>query len=102
MYKQLILLGFVFTVVLADIELHDLQEKPSKYEGVDCCYIKALKDCIPQNILVPSKKECMAYRCYKNHYSIETCGEIEMGLKTSAGDLSKPYPHCCPVVHAEL
>nr|WJJ70407.1 venom protein U-MPTX.1-Mc1 [Megalopyge crispata] len=98
MYRETLVFCVLLAVVSATVEMRELEKKPDKYKGVNCCYVSALQDCIPVGQTRPFKNECKGWTCNKDNLLEVSCGEVL--VEHYVKDKTAPFPHCCPIAQA--
>ncbi|XP_050550325.1 uncharacterized protein LOC126910766 isoform X3 [Spodoptera frugiperda] len=98
MISKIFIITLVVGIASAKTIIGQLPPKPAALADKEGCYIKEINDVIPFGDSVVPLDSCHRIYCGRVLF-YASCRTIETDDPTchiADGDLSRPYPHCCP------
>ncbi|XP_061717772.1 uncharacterized protein LOC133525522 [Cydia pomonella] len=79
-------------------------KKPAHLAHKEGCYVNEIKDVIPYGSVVTPILQCIRIECGGDMLYYATCGVVgtdDPKCHKTDGDLTEPYPDCCPTIKCE-
>ncbi|XP_061718033.1 uncharacterized protein LOC133525694 isoform X1 [Cydia pomonella] len=79
-------------------------KKPAHLAHKQGCYVDEVKDVIPYGSMATPIGQCIRIECGGDMLYYATCGVVSTSdpkCHKTKGDLTKPYPHCCPTIKCD-
>ncbi|KAF9801757.1 hypothetical protein SFRURICE_014911 [Spodoptera frugiperda] len=99
MFSKIFIITLIVGIASAGIISGRHAPKPAALAHKEGCYIEDINDVIPYGGNV-TRGDCTQVVCGKELLNYFSCGAQANTIPNCklVGDLSKPYPECCPVL----
>ncbi|XP_061718034.1 uncharacterized protein LOC133525694 isoform X2 [Cydia pomonella] len=101
---KLAVLSVMIGVAMAATAMGPAPKKPAHLAHKQGCYVDEVKDVIPYGSMATPIGQCIRIECGGDMLYYATCGVVSTSdpkCHKTKGDLTKPYPHCCPTIKCD-